>query len=216
LDLLSLVRKATETSAPGPSLTFTEIHVLKALELMGDEGAVGRIRLAQELHLGEGVARTLLRHLGGLELVSNTRSGSTLTKLGQKVYRSIKTQVGGPVDVPKNPITVERYNVALVVRGASKGVRYGLEQRDVAVKAGAMGATTFVLKGGTLTMPGVDEKCFKDLPEIQRSLFSGLQLREGDVVVIGSANDRVTADLSAMAAALETLKRCSRLSTRSS
>lgn len=216
MDSLTLIKKVTETAAPGPGLTFMETHVLKALELMGDEGAVGRIRLAQELNLGEGVVRTLLRHLGGLGLISTIRSGSTLTKLGQKVYRFIETQVGGPVEVPKNPITVGRYNVALVVRKASKGVRYGLEQRDSAVKAGALGATTLILKGGVLTMPGVDENCFRDLPKIQTALFSGLQLQEGDVVVIGSANDSVTADLSAKAAVLETLKQCSRLRSRTS
>jgi len=206
LKTLKIIEKVAETTAPGPSLTFTETHVMKAVELIGERGTVGRVKLAEELGIGEGAVRTLIRHLGDAGLTINSKSGCKLTKLGKQVFVHIKSRVGGPVEVPRNPITVGTYNVAMLVRKAAGVVRYGVEQRDAAVKLGASGATTLIFKNNVPVMPGVEENCFRDAPEIQRLLTSKLLPEENDVIIIGSADSRIKAELSAKAAALETLK----------
>ena len=56
-------------------------------------------------------------------------------------------------------------------------------------------------------MPGAEgEDVFKNIPAIRDVLISKLKPREGDVVIIGSGNYRLTAERWAIAAALETLK----------
>ncbi len=86
-------------------------------------------------------------------------------------------------------------------------VKYGLEQRDAAVAAGARGATTLIFTKSGLIMPGTGEDIKKAGSSITTSL-SALSLKEGDVIVIGSADERLKAALGAKAAALELLKRC--------
>jgi hypothetical protein len=55
-------------------------------------------------------------------------------------------------------------------------------------------------------MPLVNEDIFRDVPQVHERLMSELKPRENDVIVIGSAKDRLAAEFGAIAAALETLK----------
>jgi hypothetical protein len=119
----------------------------------------------------------------------------------------VSSRIVGPIKIPKNPLTVGAYNVCFLVRKAANVVGYGLEQRDAAVKAGALGATTLIYKQNILTMPGVEENCFKNYPKIRDMLISALQPKENDVIIIGTANNQETAKIGAKAAAIETLKR---------
>lgn len=202
------IEKVLKPKAPGPSLTFKEFHVLEAIELMGREKYVGRVKLSKELGLGEGVIRTLLKHLKNNNLITiNPKKGCKLTGKGEKVYRAISSRIVGPFEIPKNPIAIGDFNVGVMVRDAAKAVAYGLEQRDVAVKVGALGATTLIYTKNFLAMPGVDENCFKDNPEIFDLIVSRFTPKEGDVIIIGSAQTLEKAKLGAMAAAFETLKK---------
>jgi len=203
---LKLIEKAAARTSTGPSLTFEETHVVKAIELVGERGAIGRIKIAEELDVGEGVARTLLRHLRAEGLTASSKSGVRLTKMGREVYGYIKSKVFGPVEIPKNPITVGTYNVAFLVRKAARMVKLGIEQRDAAMKLGALGATTLIFRGNKLTMPDVKEDCFRNAPGLRKMLTSKLKPKDGDIIIIGSAHIKVTSELSAKAATLETLK----------
>ncbi|WP_309492094.1 DUF4443 domain-containing protein [Candidatus Hecatella orcuttiae] len=204
---LRMLAKIMEKAAPGPGLTFLEAHVMKALELIGDEKTVGRIRLAGELKIGEGAVRTLLRHMKNLGLIKRTRRGNSLTDRGKELYDFIKTWTAGPVEVPKSPLFLGKYNAGVLVKKAAGAVRYGLEQRDAALKAGALGATTLIYRKGVYIMPGGgEENCLEGFPEIRRRLEDGLHPKEGDVIIIGSADREKAAELGAKAAGLETLK----------
>jgi aminoglycoside N3'-acetyltransferase len=97
------------------------------------------------------------------------------------------------------------FNVAVRVRGMKDFIRYGLEQRDAAIMAGAKGATTLIFAENKLTMPGMKE----DVLESDQSIFtslSKLSLKEGDVIIIGSANEKINAELGARTAALDLLR----------
>ena len=52
LSLLKIIDRVTRKIAPGPAPSFNEAHVVKVLELIGDYGSIGRIRLSKELGLG--------------------------------------------------------------------------------------------------------------------------------------------------------------------
>jgi predicted transcriptional regulator len=205
VDCLETVSKVAEKIAPGRLPSFAEAHVIKALEQISLQKSVGRLKLSEDLHLGEGEARTLVKHLKNEGLIEVSKTGISLSASGKKVLSSLRTVVSEPVDVPSTPLTVGPFNVAVRIAGMKDFIKKGLEQRDAAIKAGAKGATTLVFTGHRLTMPGTEEDVSKNDSSIFASL-SGLSLKEGDVIIIGSAEEKIKAELAAKTAALELLK----------
>jgi hypothetical protein len=106
-------------------------------------------------------------------------------------------------EIPETSLTVGSSNHAVLVRGASAKVGLGIEQRDTALIAGALGATTLICKGGGLLIPGTSEKLD---PEINRLILARLSPREGDAIIVGSSDDPYLAELGAKSAALELLR----------
>lgn len=191
--------------APGRLPSFAEAHVVMALEDIGNMGTVGRLKLSKDLQLGEGETRTLVRHLQKEGLIEISRTGISLSVAGRKLLSGLKAVLSEQVEIPSSPLTVGRFNVAVQIKGMKSSVRYGLEQRDAAITAGAKGATTLVFTNNRLAMPGTGEVLSETGSSIV-GVLSKLSLKEGDVIVIGSADDRFKAELGVRAAALELLK----------
>jgi len=203
---LQTIENAASKIAPGRAPYFIEAHIVKALLVISSQGPVGRVNLAKALGLGEGSIRTLIRHLEKAELIKTSREGIVLTGAGKKLTSSVESMISEAVEVPQSTLTVGAFNMAILVRSAAGLVRAGLEQRDAAIKVGAQGATTLVFTNGRLTMPSASGDVFRNLPKMRDVLISQLKPEEGDTIVIGSADDRLTAEFGAIAAALETLK----------
>jgi hypothetical protein len=92
---------------------------------------------------------------------------------------------------------------AVLVKGAVELIRSGIEQRDAAIKVGARGATTLVYRGGRFQMPGVD----MEVPEeIRVRLLEGLDVEDGDVIIVGAGDTPLSAEIGAKAAALDLLR----------
>lgn len=202
---LETIGKVAGKIAPGRLPSFAEAHVIKALEEIGLQENVGRLKLSRDLHLGEGEARTLVKHLKNEGLIEVSKSGISLSAAGKKLLLGLRVLVSEQIDVPSTPLTVGPFNVAVRVRGIKGSIQYGLEQRDAAIMAGARGATTLIFTKNKLTMPGTGEDVSKSDPSILASL-SKLYLNEGDVIIIGSADEKIKAEFGAKTAALELLK----------
>ena len=205
MNMLQAIEDAAIKIAPGKAPYFIEAHIVKALMIISRK-PVGRMNLAKALGLGEGSIRTLVKHLEKAGLIETSREGIILTSSGQKLVSKMKSRISEIIDIPKSALTVGAFNVALVVRGAADSVKAGLEQRDAAIKVGAQGATTLIFSHGRLSMPLTNEDVFRELPKVREMIISKLTPKEDDIVVIGSAGDELTAELGAIAAALETLK----------
>jgi hypothetical protein len=201
MEPLSVLRQVVAKLAPGRSPSYTEAHVLKAMELLGAGDSIGRQQLARELRLGEGTIRTMVSRMKSLRLVDASRRGMNLTEKGRGVLDELK-EATSTSEIPETPLTVGSKNYAVLVKGASASVSLGIEQRDAALIAGALGATTLIYDGENLLMPGTSEELD---PETRRLILASLSPREGDVIVIGSSGDRHLAELGAKAAALELL-----------
>jgi len=187
--------------------SFTEAHVIKALEIISEEEAIGRIMLSKELELGEGETRTLVKHLKKEGIIEVSKYGIALSEHGKKMFSNLKSKISKGVEVPTTPLTVGSFNVAVLVRGMARIIRRGLEQRDTAIKAGALGATTFIFSRGKLTMPSMEgENVFKDTPHIHDMLVSKLGPKENDVIIIGSGENKTSAETGAKMAALQLLR----------
>jgi DNA-binding transcriptional regulator LsrR (DeoR family) len=172
-----------------------------ALELIGSVPGIGRQQLAKRLEIGEGTCRTLIRRLMDDGLIDISRGGMVLTAKGVEVKAKIGELIVS-AELPETDLTVGPKNYGVFVRNASGKVKQGVEQRDAALIAGAKGATTLIYEAGRLRMPGMD----MDPPgALARSLTDRLKPREGDVIIIGTANTSSSAEMGAKAAALELL-----------
>jgi len=205
LKILETVARVAAKIAPGRFPSFAEAHVIEALEDISSLGTVGRLKLSKDLDLGEGEARTLIRHLKNEGLIEVSKSGISLSAAGKKFLSSLRAVLSEPVEMPFTPLTVGRFNVAVRVAGMKDSVKYGLEQRDSAIMAGAKGATTLIFTKNRLTMPSTEGDAPKRDVSILTAL-SKLSLSEGDVIIIGSADEKIKAELGAKTAALQLLK----------
>lgn len=167
---------------------------------------MGRIKLSKRLGLGEGTTRTLIKRLQKEKLIEISRSGIELSEYGKNLFSALRAEISKGIEIPPSPLTIGTFNVAVLVRDAGSAVKYGLEQRDVAIMTGAHGATTLIFSKNKLSMPGVAEDVFKDIPSMRDILLFKLKPKENDVIIIGSAEDKRSAEFGAKMAALQLLK----------
>lgn len=179
--------------AIGPLPRFAEVHVRRALELIAEHEQIGRKQLARELGVGEGSMRTILNQLKKRGLITSSRVGHALTAKG-------KHALGKPfefVQINAGNLTVGDFDIATIVHGAAKKVERGIEQRDEAIKAGAMGATVLIFRKGKFQFPNGFMRIERELNDTLMRIFKP---REGDVIIIGSARDVLKAEAGARAA----------------
>ena len=206
MESLQQIKGIAKKIAPGRSPLFSEAHVIMALDEIESQGDIGRKKLSEKLGLGEGATRTLIRHLVREKLVIISKSGNNLSKKGVKLYSALRAVVSRGIKIPQSSLTAGPINVALLVRKASSAVKDGVEQRDTAIKAGARGATTLIYSKGRLIMPGVTGNVFKDNPSVHSAILSRLEPKENDVIIIGSAEDKRSAELGANMVAIQILE----------
>jgi len=206
VESLRVIERVANKIAPGRVPSFLKAHVIKVIETIGAGEAIGRVRLSKILSLSEGATRTLVRHLVREGMIEVSRSGMVLSKFGEKVFLDLRSRISEEIEIPKSPMTVARFNVAILIRNAASLVKYGVEQRDAAIKVGASGATTLIFKNDKLTIRGMSEDVFKDIQPIRDTLISELKPKENDVVIIGSAEDKRSAEFGAKTAVFELLK----------
>ncbi|MEM2527332.1 MAG: DUF4443 domain-containing protein, partial [Candidatus Bathyarchaeia archaeon] len=151
--------------------------------------------------LGEGAVRTLLRRLTEAGLVITSRSGCSLTHKGMKLWSEIERVLQGMVRIGGSELTLAPYSVAILVRGCADKVKSGIEQRDAAIVSGARGAVTIIFKNNRMIIPGVSENMERDYPSAFRELSCLMKPREGDVIIVSSADSQRDAEYGALAAA---------------
>jgi len=183
--------------AGGPIPKFSDYHVWKCLMIIGKEGPVGRKSLAARLGIGEGSVRTILNHLAEEALIDVGRSGASLTKKGRYVLQNVLIEVEEIEDLG---ITISRHNCAVRVPNSAHRITYGCEQRDVAIKTGAKGATTLYAHEGRIYFPGDTKPVF---PDVEAGLRRHFKIKDGDVIIIGTAESSEKAEEGAVTAALD-------------
>jgi hypothetical protein len=202
LEAVSILHGISEKTAPGRYPSYAPAHVLKALELISIGSNVGRQQLANSLGIGEGAARTIIRRLKGGELITISRGGMVLTERGRQLLETLNKRISG-TELTSTGLTVGRCDYAVIVRGAASKVGSGVEQRDSALLAGAKGATTLVYRDDMFQVPRLE---FEPPPTLVRELTEKLKPGEGDVMIIGTADSMLDAEIGSKSAALELIR----------
>jgi hypothetical protein len=197
---LHVLKRLAEQKAAGPTPSFTELHLAKAIEMIGQE-AIGRVALSNGLGLGEGATRTLIDRLIGARLVKVSKRGCELREGGSSILEDLNSRLGPMAKVPRSAITVGPNDFAVLVRKAARKVGSGIEQRDAAVRAGANGAVTLVFKNDRLLMPPLDRSGIGRSGDLLAKIVDNFRPEENDVIVIAGADNERLAEDGARAAA---------------
>lgn len=201
MDVQSL-REVLESEYRGPRAVFTGVHVLKALMAIGRSGKVGRGKLGELTGLGQGEVRTLIKRLRESGFITIEPNGCVLTQKGENEYARIASLLLWSSSVEAKGLNLGEQCWAVVVAGGARKVRYGIEQRDAAIKEGAEGAFTALFRGSRFIVPGEGTDCEKDGPVEPWTKIRDGGLHDGDAVVVaGSARDS-DSENGALAAAL--------------
>lgn len=183
----------------GADPSFGDVHLLRTLFIL-DSGTVGRKKLVKLLGVGEGSVRTIIKRLSGEGLVGSTQAGHHLTDAGKEHVEAKLSVLSKPSVVGCGDLVPSAHKSLTVVKASGQAVGSGVGLRDVALKAGADGAVILVYDGG-LRFPD-SSLDLSDYPEAVAEL-GGLDLNDGDVVVIGFASSPEKAEDGALAVALE-------------
>ncbi|MDD7423915.1 MAG: DUF4443 domain-containing protein [Candidatus Methanomethylophilaceae archaeon] len=183
----------------GPMFRFSDASVYWALYVLSDGRRMGRKRLAEESGVGEGSMRRILNTLKEENLIDIKQTGITITKAGLAYLSELPVRV---IDVDASKIVLGDYSQAVLVKGLSFKINNGLQQRDAGIRAGALGCTTLIMRDGELILPpswSIDQ----NEPEVAAKIKEASGMTEDDIIIIGSADDRVSAINAALTAAFE-------------
>ena len=183
----------------GPIPKFADYHIWKALMLLDTECPIGRKKLSSLLNIGEGSARTIINILNEQRYIQINRSGILLSVKGDKFKQGVYFDVA---PVITSEVTINTCDCAVRIPFAAKRVTFGCEERDIAIKSGATGATTLICKNGALIFPGSDYPVSEN---IERTLREKLTISNDDVIIIGTASNPQDAECGAVSAALNVI-----------
>jgi hypothetical protein len=175
------------------------------MQLLEIEKRISRSLLMRELSLGEGSVKTLVKHMKMSDLIENSNAGMWFTNKGKTVYAKLHSSIPKEMNIPRCSAALGKFNYAVLVKDIAFAIRSGIEQRDEAIRSGAVGATTMIFRNGRLLIPGTHEDLLRNDQEIHSLILEKLQPEDNDVIIIGSSENKRTAEMAAKSAALYTI-----------
>ena len=204
---VKLFEKVSHQGSPSSrQLSFGIGHIFKALQLAKLNGHISRDSLEKELSLGGGSIKTLVKHLKTTNLIKTSNAGTILTEKGERIISQILLHIPKETVIPQSSITVGKFNYAVLVKNIANSIHSGIEQRDIAIKSGATGATTLLFNDDKFLVPKTNYNALAEESKIQKVLVKNLGPNDNDVVIIGSDNtNKQNAEIAAKNAALFTI-----------
>jgi hypothetical protein len=192
--------------APSRILSYDMAHIFKTLQLMHYKGHISRELLCKELNLGEGSIKTLVKHLKMQDLILTSNSGTKLSDKGVDLFSQLHASIPAECVIPKCSVALGKYNYGVLVKHLAYAIKSGIEQRDAAVKMGALGATTLLYIDRKFVIPLSGYDSLRNEIRIYKLLVTSLIPETGDVIIVGSdESDPRTAELASKNAALLTI-----------
>ena len=187
-------------------VSFDMVHVFKTLQLIEVYGHVSREMLCDELELGEGATRTLMKHLKMQNLIESTNAGTKMSKKGNALFNEFLSSIPYELSLSKCSITLGNHNYAVLVKQMSSTIKSGIEQRDAAIKMGASGATTLLFMDNKFFIPLTGFDALQNEFRLSKQLIETLHPEDGDVIIIGTdEHSEKKAEFAAKSAALMTI-----------
>lgn len=199
---LHALSRVLEEDYRGPRASFSAYDVLKSIVVIGENGRLGRTKLASTMELGVGEVRTMIKRLKDSGLIRVSSNGCELTDVGQKNYSAVKKVVYWRSEVQAQSLGIGKYCWAFIIRGKSHSVKLGIEQRDAAIKAGASGVLTIMFSKDQFLIPVEGTNCEPTKPSEPWMTIRKSSPQDGDVVIISGASDSQQAEKGGWSAAM--------------
>ncbi len=183
----------------GPMMRFCDADVYWSLHVININGRISRCKLAEMVGVGEGSMRKILEYLRSWELVDINQTGVSINNAGLEFLDTIPIRV---VDVDISEYVRGSMAQGILVMGKYSKITNGAHQRDIGIRVGAVGCTTFIVKDGRIIMAPDWDMDTKD-PEAADKIRKAAEPQEGDVIIIGSADDKPSAVRAAVKAGLD-------------
>ncbi len=191
----------------GPPTEFHPWHLLAAFYTFCQSTTpIGRYHLGPELGLGGGSIRSLIRFLRKQGLIEPVqRQGHHLSKEGHHYCAILNRILVKIVELPESSYTIDLCNFGCHLQQCAQFVTDGVQQRDAAMHAGASGATTFIQDSDPDTLIMVKDH---RVPKIQlKNTLECFNIKDGDVLIIGTGPTKISAKLGTFAAILTLLEK---------
>lgn len=161
------------------------------------------------LRVTEGTVKSIIGRLKGHGYITVDKTGVRVTLEGSlEFHRRLKEMgIESIRDLPHEELSIGPSSVAILIRGMLRRETLGLEERDQAVRAGALGAVTIVYGNGVYTMPGVYGNLEIEAPKWYKAI-SNIFKPEGEscIVVVFGENRWIAAE-AALSVALKLKRR---------
>jgi len=154
-------------------------------------GPLGRKTIARILKLPEGVTRGMVDRLRREGYLQIGRLGAELTSKGvEELCRRLAwMRLRALKRFPGERLGVGPIAVAAHVECMADKVTLGLEERDQAVRAGALGAVTITYKDGIYSIPGVYRNLKTDAYDLYEVVSGMFKLNDGDCILVVFGED---------------------------
>lgn len=169
-----------EGRARGPAPKFSESHILMLLLILRKK-RVGRKRLSNLLSIGEGSVRSIIKKLTELGIIATGKEGCYLTDKGRDMVDEFLNVVIPPTRV-RLKLVGESY--VSVIRAAPQHVDV-IRMRDQVVRHGGSGALILIMSKSGLIFPESGDRLGMHSKEDELTLLRELDLREGDLILVG-------------------------------
>jgi len=202
--------RLAESHNASVSRLFQPHHVIVTLLLIGRQQPLGRYKLCDNISIGEGSVRTLLKNLRKEGYIApEGRRGQKLTRKGQRYFEIITEDIPLGLFLELNHLVIYSNGYAILVKDCAHAITDGLRQRDEAMIHGGYGragATTLVMKNGILLLPPDNSSALIANEDDTLLILNSLRPENNDVVILGSAIERNLAREVAIAAAMTLFK----------
>lgn len=203
--VIRVLAKVADRYAPSRILTFDLAHVFMTMQLMEKNRRISRSILIRELGLGEGSVKTLVKHMKMNGMIETSNAGMWLSSKGKSLYSKLYLIMPYEMDIPRCDIALGKFNHAVLIKNMAANIRSGIEQRDIAIKIGATGATTLIFKDSKFLMPDTGQDFLRKDPNVRSLMLEKFVPEDKDVIIIGSAYNKKVAEMAAKSAALQTI-----------
>lgn len=197
-----LQRWRRSARGPRPRLSLTELF--SSLYFLIQKGPLGRYELAELLHENQGVIRGLLERLQEKSLIETSKAGARATSKGRRVLASFlrKHRIASLERAEIHSMIPAGYCYASHLVGSGERAMKVIEQRDAAVRTGALGAMTILCVRGVLRAPPDNMDLNTVYPEAVKRLKTKFAPEDGDVILLAFASEEYPALAGALAATL--------------
>lgn len=169
---------------------------------------LGRKTLSRMLRVTEGTVKSIIGKLKGYGYITVTKTGVRITSEGILEFRRRLEEISieSIRDFPHEDLNIGPSSVAILIRGIVRRKTSGLDERDQAVRTGALGAVTILYGNGIYTMPGVYGNLEVEAPKWYRAILNTFKPEGESCIVVVFGENRLIAAEAALSVALK-LKR---------